>query len=115
MCYTHSSQTCTNKWIINIDLERYVNVNTIKEHFGELVCDVLPAYHSITGCDTTSYTANRGKFMPLYKMIKRKKEELLDIFGSLANLESNLEAAQEFFQTILYSGKKNEIVTETRC
>ena len=48
-------------------------------------------------------------------MIKRKKEELLDTFGNLANPESNLEAAQEFFQTILYSGKKNESVTEARC
>ena len=97
---------CTNKWIMNIDSERYVNVNTIQDHFGELVCDVLPAYYSITGCDTTSYAANSGKVRPLNKMIKRKKEELLDTFGNLANPESNLEAAQEFFQTILYSVKK---------
>ena len=48
-------------------------------------------------------------------MIKRKKEELLDTFGNLANPESNLQAAQEFFQTILYSRKKNESVTEKRC
>ena len=41
-------------------------------------------------------------------MIKRKKEELLGTFGNLANPESNLEAAQEFFLTILYSGKKKK-------
>ena len=40
MCYAHRSQACTNKWIMNIDSERYVNVNTIQDHFGELVCDV---------------------------------------------------------------------------
>ena len=39
----------------------------------------------------------------------------MDTFGNLANPESNLEAAQEFFQTILYSGRKNETVAETRC
>ena len=48
-------------------------------------------------------------------MIKRKKEELLDTFGNLANPGSNVEVAQKFFQKILYSGKKNESVTETRC
>ena len=73
MCYAHSSQTCTNKWIMNIDSERFVIVNTIQDHFGKLVCNVLPAYHSITGCDTTSYVANRGKDWLLNKMIKRKK------------------------------------------
>ena len=81
---------------MNIDSERYVNVNTIEDHFGELVCDVLPVYHSITGCDA-SCAANRRKLRPLNKMIKRKKEKLLDAFRNLANPERNLEAAQEFF------------------
>ena len=35
--------------------------------------------------------------LALNKMIKRKKEELLDAFENLANPERNLEAAQEFF------------------
>ena len=42
-------------------------------------------------------------------MIKRKKEELSDTFGNLANRVSNLEAVQEFFQTILYFGKKMKV------
>ena len=106
MCYAHSSQICTDKWIMNIESERYVNVNTIQDHFGQLICEVLPVYHVKAGCGTISDAASRGKVRPLNKMIKRKKEELLDTFGNLANPESNLEAAQEFFQTILYSGKK---------
>ena len=64
MCYAHSSQASTNKWIMNIDSERYVNINSIQDHFGTFVCDLLPAYNSITGCDTTSYPANRGKVRP---------------------------------------------------
>ena len=115
MCYAHSSQAHANKWIMNIDSERYVNFNTIQDHFGELVCNILPAYHSLIGCDTTSYAAKRGKVRPLNKLIKRKREELLETFGSLANPESNLEAAEELFKTMLYSGKKNESVTETTC
>ena len=115
MCYAHSSQARANKWIMNIDSERYVNFNTIQDHFGELVCNILPAYHSLIGCDTTSYAAKRGKVRPLNKLIKRKREELLETFGNLANPESNLEAAEELFKTMLYSGKKNESVTETRC
>ena len=30
----HSSQACTNKWIMNIDSGRYANVNTIQDHLG---------------------------------------------------------------------------------
>ena len=42
-------------------------------------------------------------------MIKRKKEELLDTFGNLANPGSKVEVAQKSFQTILYSGKKMKV------
>lgn len=30
MCSAHSSQARANKWIMNIDSERYVNFNTIQ-------------------------------------------------------------------------------------
>ena len=52
---------------------------------------------------------------PLKKMIKRKKEELLDTFRNLDEFENNLQAAQELFQTILYFGKINESVTKAKC
>ena len=39
MCYAHSSQASTNKWIMNIDSKRYTNVKAIQDHLGELVCD----------------------------------------------------------------------------
>ena len=32
-----------------------------------------------------------------------------------ANSESNVQQASELFQTVLYSGKKDETITQTRC
>ena len=37
MCYANSSQACINRWIRNTDSEKYVNVNAIQDHFGELI------------------------------------------------------------------------------
>ena len=115
MCYAHSHKARRNQWIMQIDSERFVNINAIEDHFGEKICNLLPAYHSITGCDTTSYPATVGKVKPLKKLIKQGKEYLLEEFGSNLDSESNLQQASEFFQTVLYSGKNDETITQTRC
>ena len=83
---------------MQIDLERFLNINAIEDRFGEKMCNVLHAYHSITGCDTTSYAATVGKVKPLKKLIKQGKEYLLEEIGSNLDSESNLQQASEFFK-----------------
>ena len=59
---------------------RFVPLHTLYERFGENTCSVLPALHSLTGCEITSkvgtekaalkanperYLGNLGKYSPL--------------------------------------------------
>ena len=54
------------------DTNRYIDIKTIVEFYGRDVCLVFPAYHSITGCDTTSFPYKVGKIKPFIKMVKKK-------------------------------------------
>ena len=65
MCYAHMKLDLRKRWVMMIDKETYVDILDIRSHFGDEVCEILPAYHSITGCDTTSFPANVGKLRPL--------------------------------------------------
>ena len=40
---------------------RYLNVSAIANMLGTEKCDTLPAFHALTGCDTTSCFASKGK------------------------------------------------------
>ena len=62
-------------------------------------------YHSITGFDTTSYPV---------KMIKNGKVSVLENFGSQCENGSELFNGKRFLQTIIYSGKEKETITQTR-
>ena len=53
LCYAHQQLSPENDWFMKIDSERYVSVTSIKLYFGEIMCSPLPAYHCVTGCDTT--------------------------------------------------------------
>ena len=112
MCYAHSVNNCSNEWVMNIDSEKYVS--KIQTHFGNKVCNVLPAFHSITGCDTISYAMNIGKVKPFKKMIKLRKEDLLLQLGSNIDSVKTLEDSKMFFHTGMYSGSVKDSTTETR-
>ena len=101
MCYAHSMKNCTNKWIMNIDSERFVDISVIRSHFGDNVCNVLPSYHSTTGCDTTSYPLNIGKVKALKKMIQQNNVDLLSELGSSLESFKNLDSAKVFFQKVI--------------
>ena len=60
---------------------RLLNVNDIVSAKGTELCEVLPALHSFTGCDTTSAFVRRGKVAPLKVLEKRRN--FLPTFHSL--------------------------------
>ena len=93
---------------------RYVSVNKLTTHFGEEVCEVLPAYHSITGCDTTSFPFRIGKIKPIKKMIKQGKSQLLLELGRSLHSFQDVTKAKYFFRTCMYSGNEQERFVETR-
>ena len=46
--------------------EIFIDIKTICNFFGKGNCQILPGFHSITGCDTTSFSFK--KMCPLYIM-----------------------------------------------
>ena len=108
MRYAHSHERKTNQWIMQINSERFASVNSITNQYGTKIRNILPAYHSITGCDTTSYPANVSKVKPLKKLIKLSKEDLLADFDGSCSNETVLKEAMTFFLMIMYAGKEKE-------
>ena len=68
-------------WHMRIEPEKFVDVAGLVDHFGEEVCQVLPAFYAITGCDITSYPYLIGKVRPFCKMISSGTTELLNGLG----------------------------------
>ena len=58
---------------MNIAKKRYLDIGHFCNAYGKEMCDVLPGYHSVTGCDTTSYPFKVGKIKPLKKMKSQDK------------------------------------------
>ena len=75
------------------------------------MCEVLPAYHSITGCDITSFPFRIGKIKPIKKM---GKSHLLSEPGRSLHSVQDVTKAKCFFGTCMYSGSEQEIFVETR-
>ena len=114
MCYAQIKLDIRQKWMMMIDKETYVDIEDIRSYFGDELCLILPAYHSITGCDTTSFPANVGKLRPFNKMMKHQSMNLLRNLGEDVNSFLDLSDALMFYHTVMYGGKPNETITDTR-
>ena len=76
----------------------------------------LPQFHAITGCDTTSFFFGVGKVKVLKKLMKdNSKLVLLDSIGKTPSVTEAANAeVLKFIQTVLYSGKDEETLVQTR-
>ena len=84
------------------------------EFFGQELCRALPAFHAISGCDTTSYFFRAGKVRVFKKLIGNpKKCALLNSLGKGLS-EQDIESIKKFIQKVIYSGKDNEDYVTTR-
>ena len=54
MAYACAKKNIEQDWLMQIEIDTYVSVKSIISYYGDEFCSVLPAYHSITGCDTRS-------------------------------------------------------------
>ena len=64
-----------HKWYFKYDAEKYADVGAICDFLEEDVCLALPAFHAITGCDTTSYFYRAGK-LRVFKKVNVDKTKL---------------------------------------
>ena len=61
--HTYESMRCEELWFKTgvKDKLRFVPVHTLTEVLGTNLCNLLPAFHALTGCDTTSALYQIGK------------------------------------------------------
>lgn len=60
------------------DGRRYIPVHDLCSSLSSITCEILPAVHALTGCDTTSAIFGIGK-KSVFKLIKSSSAELSDI------------------------------------
>ncbi len=85
MVHAFLTQGFDQKWQMKIRHERFVNIESTCKKIGTEACPILLTYHSITGCDTTSFPFGIRKLKSCKKMAKLKCYSLLSNFGSTLN------------------------------
>ena len=80
------------------DSTRYVPLHTLFDILGRQLCEVLPAVHSLTGCDISSKVGTKKA------ALKVEPEKLLKYFGGLSNVSSPvLKNAETYLVKVLKS------------
>ena len=113
---THAYPQCNNakQWLMKTNPGIFSDIKIICNFFGNGICQILPGFHSITRCDTTSYPFGVGKICTFKKMRRLSKMYLLQDVGKNIDSFKRLDKLELFFQTILYSGKENETLVSAR-
>ena len=116
MVWAHTFYDVNVKWYLKYDREKYADISKICDFFGREICLSLPAFHAVTGCDTTSYFYRAGKVRVLKKLLGNPaKCTLLSPLGRNKVLsDQDIESVKTFIQTVVYSGKDDEDYVSTR-
>ena len=77
---------------------RYINVNDLRQSLGQTLCDALPAFHAITGCDYTASFKGKGKVRPL-KVLEKDvdAQNVFALFGIEEEISETLLLKTEKF------------------
>ena len=80
---TRAYRQCNNakQRLTKINAGTFIDIKTFCDFFGNGICQILPEFHSITGCDTTSYSFGVGKISPFNKMRRLRKMHKLQDLG----------------------------------
>ena len=105
---THAYPQCNNskQWLMKTNPGKFIDIKTICNFFGNGICQILPGFYSITGCDRTSYPFGVGKISPFKKIRRFSKMYLLQDLRKNNDSFKLLDKPKLFFQTILCSGKE---------
>eukprot|EP00794_Sanderia_malayensis_P014494 gene14494-16001_t len=96
---------------------RYINVNEVSQFLGLQRSLALPMFHSLTGCDTVSFLAGRGKktVMDIWNSYEDLTEALLQVMNHPGTEINECFAIIEQFIVYLYDrGSTLESVNATR-
>ncbi len=102
-------------WCMQIDHNKFVNVGKIAQLLDESTSLQLPAFHSLTVCDTTSYFYRSSKISVFEKARKNKSLYLLEQLGNGKTLDEDGDASvTKFIHETIYSGKRDDDLVTTR-
>ena len=84
--------------------ERYIPVHLMFKVIGKSVCRCLPAFHALTGCDTTNSLFRIGK-KSAFKILECHIEDLRELSTFAVSSTINVESAYKLAM-YLYGNKK---------
>ena len=116
LAYEYAKIKPESNWYMLYDNDNYADIKQITSHLGNDISLSLPQFHSVTGCDTTSYFFNHGKVSIFKKILSNPFHvELIKEIGSEPVLADEfVNNTVKFVQTVIYSGFHNESYVETR-
>ena len=115
MIYAYALKKPEAIWCMQIDHNKFVNVGKIAQFLNESTCLQLPAFHSLTGCDTTSYFYRISKPSVFEKARKNQSLYLLEQLGNERTLGEDGEASiTKFIHETIYNGKRGDDLVTTR-
>lgn len=80
------------------DSIRFVPIHILAEKMGQDLCQVLPAVHTLTGCDYTSKVGTK------HAALTANPEHYLKDFGKAADLDTMFAMAEEYLTRVLKKG-----------
>ena len=111
LVWAYSFYNVKYKWYF-----KYDRISVICDYVGRDLCLTLPAFHSLTGCDTTSYFFRTGKLRAFKKVLADPTK--LTLLASLDKerflTENNIKDVRDFVRKVVYTGKDDEEYVDTR-
>ena len=93
------------------DGRRYIPVHDLCSSLSSIICEILPAVHALTGCDTTSAIFGIGK-QSVFKLINSSSAELSDLSQLKdPDLESSICVARKFVQSCMTQKQSISLAT----
>ncbi|XP_031341089.1 uncharacterized protein LOC116169200 [Photinus pyralis] len=94
---------------------RYIHLNAIILSLGPELCNAMPAFHAITGCDYTAAFARKGKLKP-FKILEQDKDmqAVFATFGNSENVDEKQIKAVEKFACLIYGKRQTTEINKAR-
>ena len=109
LCVTHYDEIGSDELWFRTGVKdrlRYIPAHKIVISLGPLICKALPAFHSLTGCDSTSALSRMGKKKAWKSIIKNKvHQESLAGVGQSPDVDEETVKKAEAFMCSLYTIK----------
>ena len=110
LCAVHfGAIACDELWFKTgvKDHLRYIPVHAVSQKLGHKLCSALPAFHALTGCDTTSSLPGVGKKKAWVALCRSEQhQESLGMVGQTATLDEVSKMKGEEFICSLYPAAK---------